>query len=268
MGYVLRRRDDADELGHLRKLAQAYDSRTFEVLDQIGIRVGWRCLEVGAGIGSVARWLAYRVGDTGYVLATDAEPRLPPDMTLPHLKSIEHNVVVNDLPGEFDLVHIRFLLDTLPERQAVLTKLIAAARDGGWVVIEEFDLGSLGPVAGSAKATKRFATVAAAYRRWLTAAGSDVRFGGKGRALLERDLPANEVRAGIYGSVRRSGTIEARTWRGSVEQAKAGMVKANLVSSAMVEEHLADLDQDRELYFLPPLMVSTFLRKRLKSDDD
>ena len=39
-------------------------------------RVG--VLEIGAGGGSIARWLAERVGPTGSVLATDIDPRFIP----------------------------------------------------------------------------------------------------------------------------------------------------------------------------------------------
>src|SRR6516225_10598200 len=35
------------------------------------VQPGWRCLEVGAGRGSMAAWLADRVGPKGRVVATD-----------------------------------------------------------------------------------------------------------------------------------------------------------------------------------------------------
>jgi 16S rRNA A1518/A1519 N6-dimethyltransferase RsmA/KsgA/DIM1 with predicted DNA glycosylase/AP lyase activity len=37
-------------------------------------------LEVGAGYGTIARWLAERVAPTGSVIATDIDPRLLTDM--------------------------------------------------------------------------------------------------------------------------------------------------------------------------------------------
>jgi hypothetical protein len=40
-------------------------------LAALGIQKGWHCLEVGAGHGVVARWLAEQVGPTGRVVATD-----------------------------------------------------------------------------------------------------------------------------------------------------------------------------------------------------
>ena len=39
-----------------------------------GVQAGWRCLEVGAGRGSMAVWLAERVGPRGGVVANGAHP--------------------------------------------------------------------------------------------------------------------------------------------------------------------------------------------------
>jgi len=37
------------------------------------VQPGWRCLEVGAGRGSMAVWLAEQVGESGEVVATDID---------------------------------------------------------------------------------------------------------------------------------------------------------------------------------------------------
>ena len=44
-----------DELARLKLLEALGDPLTFRYLDGIGVRQGWRCLEVGAGAGSVVR---------------------------------------------------------------------------------------------------------------------------------------------------------------------------------------------------------------------
>ena len=54
-----------DELARLKLLEALCDPWTFRHLDGIGVRQGWRCLEVGAGAGSVVRWLSERVGPHG-----------------------------------------------------------------------------------------------------------------------------------------------------------------------------------------------------------
>src|SRR3954468_23428053 len=56
-------------------LARIHDAHTIRFLEATGIAEGWRCLEVGGGGGSIARWMAEHVGTTGQVLVTDIDPR-------------------------------------------------------------------------------------------------------------------------------------------------------------------------------------------------
>jgi hypothetical protein len=46
------------------------DSCSIACLTALGVGPGWRCLEVGAGAGSIARWLSERVTPSGTVVAT------------------------------------------------------------------------------------------------------------------------------------------------------------------------------------------------------
>jgi hypothetical protein len=63
------------QLERLRTLEALFDPGTFANLEALGPATGWRCLEIGAGGGSVARRLCARAGPTGSVLATDLDPR-------------------------------------------------------------------------------------------------------------------------------------------------------------------------------------------------
>ena len=51
------------------------DPGSIALLDRLGIEPGWTCLELGAGGGSIAKWLSARVGATGHVVATDLDTR-------------------------------------------------------------------------------------------------------------------------------------------------------------------------------------------------
>src|SRR5688500_13501668 len=57
----------------LRTLEALLDAGTIQHLERRGVRRGWRCLEVGAGGGSIAAWLAARVAPEGSVVATDLD---------------------------------------------------------------------------------------------------------------------------------------------------------------------------------------------------
>jgi hypothetical protein len=72
--YLLARADECAERARLRNLEAWLDPITVEHLEATGIAAGWRCLEVGAGGGSIARWLSERVAPSGSLVATDITP--------------------------------------------------------------------------------------------------------------------------------------------------------------------------------------------------
>jgi len=138
--YLLdNRKDEAGD--RFEALAALYDRMTAGHFDTIGVGPGWRCLEIGAGGGSVVRHLADRVGRTGRVLATDIEPRfLDPLGDLANVDVARHDIVIDPLPeAEFDLIHARLVLIHVPERRAVLPRLVAALKPGGWLLVEDAD---------------------------------------------------------------------------------------------------------------------------------
>jgi ubiquinone/menaquinone biosynthesis C-methylase UbiE len=122
----------------LDALSEMLDPFTQIRLHQAGIAPGSRCLEVGAGRGTIAAWMADQVGPSGEVIATDIKPQ----HVTPHegVIVLEHNILTDELPeGQFDLIHARAVLQHLPERREVLARLAGALRPGGAVVVEELD---------------------------------------------------------------------------------------------------------------------------------
>lgn len=133
---------DADtESARLRLLEAGRDPGTIGRLDRLGISPGWRCLEVGAGAGSIARWLAERVGPTGSVLAVDINPRFLIDM--PAGVDVRRlDILHDDVDADaYDLVHCRAMLMHLPDPAAAIARMVAALRPGGLFLFEEGDYG-------------------------------------------------------------------------------------------------------------------------------
>ena len=79
-------------------LETTFDPSTIRVLTGVGVTDGWACWEIGAGGGSIARWLADRVGPTGRVLATDIDPRFILPSQLSHLEVACHGVTADAIP--------------------------------------------------------------------------------------------------------------------------------------------------------------------------
>ena len=118
-----------------------FDPMTFRLLDELGLPPGARCLELGAGSGSVGRFLADQIeGST--VVVTDIDTTQLRDLHEPDNVEIrEHDIRRDPLEeGHYDLVHARLLLEHLPERFAVLDKLVTSLRPGGWLMIEDVDM--------------------------------------------------------------------------------------------------------------------------------
>ena len=107
----------------------------------MGIAPGWHCLEVGAGGGSITRWMAGHVGPTGRVVATDLDPVFVEELPRDNLVALRHDIATEDLPGEsFDLVHCRDVLMHVSNATAALNRMVGALRPGGWLFIEEKDV--------------------------------------------------------------------------------------------------------------------------------
>src|SRR2546423_2530305 len=93
------------ERERLNSITSLYDPHTLGCCDRLGIGEGWRCLDVGAGTGSLAELLAGRVGEDGRVLAGDVDRRLLGPPAPPPPRGPRGDVPRRSFPREVDLVH-------------------------------------------------------------------------------------------------------------------------------------------------------------------
>ena len=108
-------------------------ARTFDLVD---LRAK-RCLDVGAGGGSFAHFLANEVGPHGSVVATDLKPCGIPQH--PRLTVLPFDVTNDPVPGVFDYIHARLVLGHISGRREILKRLIRALALGGVLLIEDWD---------------------------------------------------------------------------------------------------------------------------------
>jgi SAM-dependent methyltransferase len=119
------------------------------------------------------------VAPRGSVLCTDLDPRHIPATGLDTLRIERHDIVRDPLPeAAFDLVHARLVLVHIPERLAVLERLITALKPGGWLVIEDFDTVSMLPDRVANPGEAELPTMGA-MRAYMIRGGIDPRFGRK-----------------------------------------------------------------------------------------
>lgn len=127
-------RDPEFERQRLASQANLLDARTFSELSEIGVTEGWSCLELGAGTGTVVRWLLDRVGSTGRVVAVDLDTTALEQVGAPNLEVRSGDVTTMDL-GEhaFDLVVGRLFFEHVPERESIMAACVRALKPGGWL---------------------------------------------------------------------------------------------------------------------------------------
>ncbi len=129
--------ETADRFGGLES---TFDRLTIGHLSRLGVAPGGRCLEIGAGGGSIACWMAAQVGPTGRVLGVDLDTRWFQHDGSPQLEVRPLDLVEEAIPdGPWDLIHERLVLLHIPRRLEVLDRLVAALAPGGWIVVEDFD---------------------------------------------------------------------------------------------------------------------------------
>jgi SAM-dependent methyltransferase len=219
------------------------DPGTKRRLEALGVGSGWRCLEAGAGGGSIAAWLCRRVGAAGSVLATDIDTRLLEGLGEPNLDVLRHDVTAEALPeGVFDLIHTRLLLTHLADRDAVLRRIVRALRPGGRLLVEEGDWSDWEPAPGTpAGPAWRFRRHWHMHDRFSAARGVDHRYG--------QQLPAALERAGVVcveserrATELRGGSHEARFWRLSFAQVGEAQVAEGLIDPDELGAYLEQLD--------------------------
>jgi SAM-dependent methyltransferase len=133
----------SDERRRLALIERVYDPATTSRLEQLGVGAGWRCLDVGAGGGSIARWLRDRVGPDGSVVAVDLDTRFFENET--GIEARRLDILADELERDaYDLVHCRCLLHHLRSKQLdAAQRMVAALGPGGVLLATEPSLGAV-----------------------------------------------------------------------------------------------------------------------------
>jgi SAM-dependent methyltransferase len=223
-------------------LSELFDPGTIRHLDSRGVRRGWRCLEVGGGGGSVANWLADRVGPTGHVLATDIDPRFLETLKHPNIEILRHNIASDPLPEvAFDLVHARLVLLHIPQREQALERMIAALKPGGWLVAEEYDSASMPPDPAVSPGEVLLKTHVAMMRIFEEAGVN--RYYGRQLFARLRAHGLTRVAAEARGFMFERGSPGASMLRTNYHQLRAAMIDGHYITQRQFDEDLARLDE-------------------------
>jgi SAM-dependent methyltransferase len=125
------------ERRRLALMAQALDPHTTRRLQALRPKPDGRFLELGAGLGTIAQWLA-RTHPGAEVVATDISTAFLRELTEPNLTALQHDLTTDDFPcGTFDLIHLRWVLSNLRGPETLLARITPWLAPGGWLLVEE-----------------------------------------------------------------------------------------------------------------------------------
>ena len=234
MGEYVIPSDWGDEAERLRLLGEWRDPITLARMEALGFAEGWRALEVGVGSGSTARAMAARVGPTGRVTAADINPDfLAPLEGAPGIEPVCCDVRADDFPAaSFDLIHTRLVLEHLPDRVAVMKRMVDWLTPGGWVFFEEPDC-----AAALVTPNRLWARHIGAY---VAAVDYDV---NTGRHLPSEvaSLGLTDVGMEIDTAAVQGGTDLARWYAMTIEAVRSGLLSEGAVSGGELDAVIAAL---------------------------
>jgi SAM-dependent methyltransferase len=214
------------ELERLRLLEGTCDPFSTRCLRQLGIQPGWRCLEVGAGAGSIAGWLADQAGASS-VTATDLTVEHLGELAARGVRVLAHDITTDPPPEQgYDLIHVRNVLVHLRQRHEVVARLASWLAPGGWLVVQDADSDPDLINHPAVRASR------VAFIRLLTERiGTD--FHGWAKTLPLPLEAAGLVDATVEGQLRsvRGGTALARLGQLNLRRLGAQIVEAGLLSA-------------------------------------
>jgi ubiquinone/menaquinone biosynthesis C-methylase UbiE len=223
------------ELDRLRALEVVFDLTTRKRLLASGLGAGWRCLEVGAGAGSIAKWMADTVGESGHVMAVDLDTRFLSAMEKSSFEVCTADIRTASIHKEsFDLVHARFVLIHVPDWLEALATMIRSLRPAGWLVLEEPDFSCSRPLAGPHELQRAFENVHKAIEVMFQQRGMNYAFGARLPALFQ-DGEFEEISIENDAAIVRGGSPHAKMMGMSTYQLRDKYVATGLATEQDIE---------------------------------
>jgi SAM-dependent methyltransferase len=221
----------------LRLLHEVYGASTESLLVELGLAPDMHAADVGCGTGTVARWMAARVGAQGDVAGVDASlaqldvaRREAARLGFAHLHFHHADACDTGLPrASFDVVYCRFLLCHLARPDRALREMRALLKPGGTLLRDDVDVDSIFADPPS-PAIDRMRELMLGVGR---SRGVDYCLGLRLHRLF-RDAGFSDPRVRIDQPVHATGEAK-RFWEYTVLEAAPAMIGAGLTTPVELE---------------------------------
>jgi SAM-dependent methyltransferase len=256
----------AAELARLDSQAARIEPPTRLLLRAAGLAAGMRVLDIGSGLGHVARLAGEMVGPTGSVLGIDRSPEalaVARDRTARagtmHVAFEEGDATTWRAARPFDAIVGRLLLFHVADPAAVLRHHLANLRPGGSFVAIDFDIGGCRAEPPVALLADTLRLIEEAFR----AAGASPHIGARLGVLLDEAgfervttfgvqaylPPHDQAGPALLADVVRS-LMPAIT--------RHGIATAEQVDVTTLGRRIGDAVRDADAVILPPMVAGAW----------
>ncbi len=269
--YVLG--SDPQELGRLDRQAAFIEAPSRLLLQASGLAEGMRVLDLGTGLGHVARLAAHIVGPDGSVVGLD---RAPQALAVArqrveaagerHVSFVEGDVARWRADEPFDAVVGRLVLFHLADPVAAVRHHIQNLRPGGLFVALDFDIGGARTFPALEVVDAALAWVVDAF----SAAGASPRIGSRLGTILDRAGLDAVKTFGVQAYLAPQDPAGPALLTGVVRSLAEVITTRSIATSeqmdlATLEQRIADALRREDAVFLPPTVVGAWGRKNQNS---
>jgi SAM-dependent methyltransferase len=264
--YVLG--NDPDELDRLDRQSASIERPTRLLLQAAGIGRGMRVLDLGTGLGHVARLAGELVGSEGSVVGIDASSaaldvarRRAEDAGERHVSFIEADVRSWRASEPFDAIVGRLILFHLSDPATVVRHHIQNLRPGGRFMAIDFDLGG----ARTEPAVPLAQEILAWVTRAFAAAGASPFIGARLGPILAQAGLREVTTFGVQGYLQPGDPMAARLLAG-VARSLAGAIVTHGIATVeqlgieSLESRIAESLERADAVLLAPTVAGAWGR--------
>jgi SAM-dependent methyltransferase len=229
--------DLAGEQRRLSLMSKLLDPLECSYFESLGVKSGWRCLELGSGNGSMARILAGLVAPSGHAVASDIDVRYMVDLNIPGLEVRRLDITQDAIEEKaYDFVSARALLHHLPDRETALERMIGAVKPGSVFLSIEPDML---PCTVAEPETMR-----AFWRAWLKwSEQSDIDYAVGRRIPAWLDSLGLEGIAGAGDTMHFNGGSDWATyWTDTIRELAPSLLKSGNMAQKTLEDFYHHFD--------------------------
>jgi len=264
-GYILGRTSAEYQRLHIQALK--WEPITLRVLLQAGLKPGMHCLDAGCGTGDVMRLMGSIVTKSGSVTGFDIDKNIGEE-ALSILNSLDNSnysfertdiTTVDPERSKYDFVFARFLLVHMTDPHAIIKKLFSTVKDGGTLLIQDYDFSSI-------KAGKKLQHITDYVRQVNNAAfsrtGKDPETGTNLAAYFAETIgdPDGTDAASIITPFKEGASM----MKAVLKALTPILLKLNITTKDRLNQCFDDLDtgsEEKNMFLLWPMMNGAWKRK-------